>query len=55
MGIALRRLRGSVNEKALFTDETLLGEAKTKATNSDYHKNEPLAAARQAEVAWDYF
>ena len=32
----------------------LLGEAKTKAPNSDYHKDEPPVAARQAEVARDY-
>jgi len=33
-----------------------LGEAKTKAPNSDYHnhKDVPPAAARQAEVARDY-
>ena len=33
-----------------------LGEAKTKALNSDYHKrkDEPPAEARQAEVARDY-
>ena len=31
-----------------------LGEAKTKAPNSDYHKDEPPVAARQAEVARDY-
>ena len=35
---------------------TPLGEAKTKAPNSDYHnhKDEPSAAARQAEVARVY-
>jgi len=37
---------------------TPLGEAKTKAPNSGYsyhsHKDVPLAAARQAEVARDY-
>jgi len=33
---------------------TALGEAKTKAPNSDYHKDEPAAAARQAEVARVY-
>ena len=38
-----------------LSGETPLGEAKTKAPNSDYHKNEPLAAARQEEAAWDYF
>ena len=31
-----------------------LGEAKTKAPNSDYRKLEPPVAARQAEVARDY-
>ena len=31
-----------------------LGEVKTKAPNSDYHKLEPPVAARQAEVARDY-
>jgi len=31
-----------------------LGEAETKAPNSDYHKDEPSVAARQAEVAKDY-
>ena len=33
-----------------------LGEVKTKAPNSDFHnhKDEPPAAARQAEVVWDY-
>ena len=31
-----------------------LGEAKTKAPNSDYHKLEPPVAARQAQVALDY-
>ena len=31
-----------------------LGEGKTKAFNSDYRKDEPRAAARQAEVARDY-
>ena len=34
--------------------EKLLGAATTKAPSSDYHKNKPPAAARQAEVAWDY-
>ena len=34
--------------------EKPLGEAKIKAPNSDYRKNEPLVAARQAEVARDY-
>ena len=37
-----------------LSGETPLGEAKTKAPNSDYYKDEPLAAARQAEVARDY-
>jgi len=34
-----------------------LGEVKTKAANSDYHhhRDAPPAAARQAEVAQDYF
>ena len=34
-----------------------LGEVKTKAPNSDYHnhRDAPPAAARQAEVARDYF
>ena len=31
-----------------------LGEVKTKAPNSDYHKLEPPAAARQAQVSRDY-
>jgi len=31
-----------------------LGEVKTKAPNSDFHKIEPPVAARQAEVARDY-
>ena len=31
-----------------------LGEVKTKAPNSDYHKDEPSVAARQAEVAKDH-
>ena len=31
-----------------------LGEVKTKAPNSDYHKLEPPVAARQAQVARDY-
>ena len=34
--------------------EEPLGEGKTKALNSDYHKDEPPAAARQADVARDY-
>ena len=34
-----------------LSGETPLAEAKTKAPNSDYHKNEPPAAARQAEAA----
>ena len=37
-----------------LSGETPLGEAKTKAPNSDYHKNEPPAVIRQAEVARDY-
>ena len=39
-----------------LSGETPLGEAKTKAPNSDYHnhKDEQPAAARQAEVARDY-
>ena len=37
-----------------LSGETPLGEAKTKAPNSDYYKDEPPAAARQAEVARDY-
>ena len=37
-----------------LSGEKLLGEAKTKAPNSDYHKGEPPFAARQAEVARDY-
>ena len=37
-----------------LSGEKPLGEAKTKAPNSDYHKDEPSAAARQAEVARDY-
>ena len=36
-----------------LSGETPLGEAKTKAPNSDHHKDEPLVAARQAEVARD--
>ena len=31
-----------------------LGKAKTKAPNSDNHKDEPPVAARRAEVARDY-
>ena len=34
--------------------EEPLGEGKTKAPNSDYHKDESPVAARQAEVARDY-
>ena len=34
--------------------EEPLGEGKTKAPNSDYHKDESPVAARQAEVAQDY-
>ena len=34
--------------------EKLLGEGKTKAPNSDYHKNEPPVAVREEEVARDY-
>ena len=34
-----------------LSGETPLGEAKTKAPNSDYHKNKPPAAARQIEAA----
>jgi len=41
-------------EQMGLSGETPLGEAKTKATNSDYHKNEPSVAARQAEVAQDF-
>ena len=37
-----------------LSGEQPLGEAKTKAPNSDYHKDEPPVAARQAEVARDY-
>ena len=37
-----------------LSGEIPLGEAKTKASNSDYHKDEPPVAARQAEVARDY-
>jgi len=37
-----------------LSGEKPLGEAKTKAPNSDYHKDEPTVAARQAEVARDY-
>ena len=37
-----------------LSGEAPLGDAKTKAPNSDYYKNEPPAAARQAEVARDY-
>jgi len=40
-------------EKIGLRCETPLGAAKTKATNSDYLKNEPPVAARQAEVARD--
>ena len=34
--------------------EEPLGEGKTKAPNSDYHKDESPVAARQAEVTRDY-
>ena len=34
--------------------EKPLGEGKTKAPNSDYHKNESPVAARQEEAARDY-
>ena len=37
-----------------LSGEQPLGEAKTKAPNSDYHKDEPPVAARQAEVSRDY-
>ena len=37
-----------------LSGETPLGEAKTKAPNSFYHKDEPPVAARQAKVARDY-
>jgi len=37
-----------------LSGEKPLDEAKTKAPSSDYHKNEPPVAARQAEVARDY-
>jgi len=37
-----------------LSGETPPGEAKTKAPNSDYHKDEPPVAARQAEVMRDY-
>ena len=37
-----------------LSGEKSLGEAKTKALNSDFHENEPSAAARQAEVLRDY-
>jgi len=37
-----------------LSGEKPLSEAKTKAPNSEYHKNEPKVAARQAEVARDY-
>ena len=40
-------------ERMGLSSETPLGAAKTKATNSDYLKNEPPVAARQAEVARD--
>jgi len=36
-----------------LSGEKPLGEAKTKAPNSDYHKLEPPVATRQAEVARD--
>ena len=41
-------------KKMGLSGETPLGEAKTKAPNSDYHKDEPPAATRQAEAARDY-
>jgi len=37
-----------------LSGEKPLGEAETKAPNSDYHKNEPPAAARQAKAARGY-
>jgi len=37
-----------------LSGEKPLGENKTKAPNSDYHKDEPPVAARQAEVARGY-
>ena len=39
-----------------LSGEKPLGEVKTKALNSDYHKrkDEPPVEARQAEVARDY-
>ena len=37
-----------------LSGEEPLGDVKTKAHIPDYHKNEPPAAARQAEVAQDY-
>jgi len=37
-----------------LSGEKPLGEAKTKAPNSDYQKDEPPVAARQADVARDY-
>jgi len=37
-----------------LSGEKPLGEAKTKTISSDYHKNEPPVAARQAEVARGY-
>ena len=36
-----------------LSGEKPLGEVKTKAPNSDYHQNPPVAA-RQAEVVRDY-
>ena len=42
------------NMKQMGLSEAPLGEAKTKATSSDYHKNEPPVAVRQAEVGRDY-
>ena len=39
----------------IHTEVSVMGEDKTKAPNSDYHnhKDAPLVAARQAEVARD--
>ena len=41
------------NEKRLQRRDTKKNK-KTKAPNSDYHKDEPPVAARQVEVARDY-
>ena len=41
-------------KRMCLSGEKPLGEAKTKAPNSDYHKNESPVAARQAEAARDY-